>query len=186
MANARPPFQIHVGEPNTLSITTLSFNIQGQFLAVFRKTRIKSTDSKIGLKFLEYDSDEENSPPLQSQTGEDEPKPEEEGIGDMDQNPSNQEKENNSDQEEEENKKHGNNNLHCAYCGLSNEAHLAQCFECKKWFCNGKLDNFSPSHIIFHLTKSKHKEVYLSQSSSFLYKKLYNHNTYLEFLSYAI
>ena len=55
---------------------------------------IKSTDSKIGLKFLEYDSDEENSPPLQSQTGEDEPKPEEEGIGDMDQNPSNQEKEN--------------------------------------------------------------------------------------------
>ena len=126
---------------------------------------IKSTDSKIGLKFLEYDSDEENSPPLQSQTGEDEPKPEEEGIGDMDQNPSNQEKENNSDQEEEENKKHGNNNLHCAYCGLSNEAHLAQCFECKKWFCNGKLDNFSPSHIIFHLTKSKHKEVYLSQSS---------------------
>ena len=44
---------------------------------------IKSTDSKIGLKFLEYDSDEENSPPLQSQTGEDEPKPEEEGIGDM-------------------------------------------------------------------------------------------------------
>lgn len=83
----------------------------------------------------------------------------------MDQNSENQEeKENNSD-EEVENKKRGNNILHCAYCGLSSETHLAQCLECKKWFCNGKLDAFSPSHIIFHLTKSKHKEVYLSQSS---------------------
>ena len=127
---------------------------------------IKSTDSKLNLKFLEYDSDDDISPPNHSQKGEDEPKVEEGEIGDIDQNPSNQEKENNSEQEEEEeNKKRGNNNLHCAYCGLSSESHLAQCFECKKWFCNGKLDNFSPSHIIFHLTKSKHKEVYLSQSS---------------------
>ena len=54
-------------------------------------------------------------------------------------NPTNQEKENNSEEEEVEYKNRGNNNLHCAYCGLSSEAHLAQCFECKKWFCNGKL-----------------------------------------------
>ena len=126
---------------------------------------IKSTDSKLGLGFLEYGSEEENSPPLQSQTGEEVTKIEESGVGDMDQNSENQEeKENNSD-EEVENKKRGNNILHCAYCGLSSETHLAQCLECKKWFCNGKLDAFSPSHIIFHLTKSKHKEVYLSQSS---------------------
>ena len=126
---------------------------------------IKSTDSKLGLGFLEYGSEEENSPPLQSQTGEEVTKVEESGLGDMDQNAENQEeKENNSD-EEVENKKRGNNILHCAYCGLSSETHLAQCLECKKWFCNGKLDAFSPSHIIFHLTKSKHKEVYLSQSS---------------------
>ena len=127
---------------------------------------IKSTDSKIGLGFLEYDSDDDI--PLESQNVEEEQKAEVEDNGNMEQN-KNQEEENKSEQEEEEveeeNKKRGSNNLHCAYCGLSSEAHLAQCFECKKWFCNGKLDNFSPSHIIFHLTKSKHKEVYLSSSS---------------------
>ena len=106
---------------------------------------IKSTDSKLGLGFLEYGSEEENSPPLQSQTGEEVTKIEESGVGDMDQNSENQEeKENNSD-EEVENKKRGNNILHCAYCGLSSETHLAQCLECKKWFCNGKLDAYSPS-----------------------------------------
>jgi regulator of nonsense transcripts 1 len=122
---------------------------------------IKSTDSKLGLQFLKYDSDEENSPPIQSQTDELEQK-EESNIEEKEQTIPTQAKDENSD-EEDENKNH--NNLHCAYCGLSSEAHLAQCLECKKWFCNGKLDNFSPSHIIFHLTKSKHKEVYLSPSS---------------------
>ena len=122
---------------------------------------IKSTDSKLGLQFLKYDSDEENSPPIQSQTEEIEQK-EESNIEEEKEHTIPTQKENNSD-EEDENVNH--NNLHCAYCGLSSEAHLAQCLECKKWFCNGKLDNFSPSHIIFHLTKSKHKEVYLSPSS---------------------
>ena len=55
--------------------------------------------------------------------------------------------------------------MSCSYCGLTNASHLAQCKECKKWFCNGKLDAYSPSHIIFHLTKSKHKEVYINSHS---------------------
>ena len=37
---------------------------------------IKSTDSKLGLQFLKYDSDEENSPPIESQTDEIEQKEE--------------------------------------------------------------------------------------------------------------
>jgi len=123
---------------------------------------IKSTDPKLGLQFLKYDSDEENSPQMQSQTDEIDQK-DESNMEEKEQTIPTQARDENSDEEKEENKNH--NNLHCAYCGLSSEAHLAQCLECKKWFCNGKLDNFSPSHIIFHLTKSKHKEVYLSPSS---------------------
>ena len=125
---------------------------------------IKSTDPKLGLQFLQYDSDEDNTPPMESQPGEEQSKPEEE-TENKEETQINQEKENNSEDEEGENKNRGNNILHCAYCGLSSEAHLAQCLECKKWFCNGKVDNLCPSHIIFHLTKSKHKEVFLSQAS---------------------
>ena len=120
---------------------------------------IKSSD--FNLQFLEYDTDEEDEPKLQDQDQ------------DQDQDNNNQEeeinnkieKENNSEEEEENENKNRNSNYACSYCGLSSETHLAQCLECKKWFCNGKNDAYSPSHIIFHLTKSKHKEVYLSQAS---------------------
>ena len=107
---------------------------------------LKSKD--FGLNFLKYDSEEEN---------EENNKANDESLNKI-------EKENNSEEEEEEeeNKK---SIYSCAYCGLSSESHLAQCLECKKWFCNGKLDSYSPSHIIFHLTKSKHKEVYLSSGA---------------------
>ena len=114
---------------------------------------IKSTD--FNLQFLEYDSDDDDEPKIQQQ---DDNNQEEEINNKM-------EKENNSEEEEEDDNKNRNSNFACAYCGLSSETHLAQCLECKKWFCNGKNDAYSPSHIIFHLTKSKHKEVYLSQAS---------------------
>lgn len=55
----------------------------------------------------------------------------------------------------------------CAYCGVSNPNHLVKCNEkdCQRWFCDGRLDEFSASHIVFHLTKSKHKEIYLNENS---------------------
>ena len=117
---------------------------------------IKSTD--FNLQFLEYDSDEDDEPKLKEQENEQRNENENEEINKI-------ERENNSEEEEDDDNKNRNSNFACAYCGLSSEAHLAQCLECKKWFCNGKLDAYSPSHIIFHLTKSKHKEVYLSPAS---------------------
>jgi len=55
----------------------------------------------------------------------------------------------------------------CAYCGINNPAHLVKCNEkdCQRWFCDGRLDEFSASHIVFHLTKSKHKEIFLNENS---------------------
>ena len=118
---------------------------------------IKSKD--FNLQFLEYDSDEEEEPKI----------PEEENNINNNQGEevitNKIEKENNSEEEEEDENKNRSSKFSCAYCGLSSETHLAQCLECKKWFCNGKLDAYSPSHIIFHLTKSKHKEVFLSEAS---------------------
>lgn len=57
----------------------------------------------------------------------------------------------------------------CAYCGVGNGKNLIKCNDknCQKWFCNGTADNYSPSHIVFHLTKSKHKEVCTSANSDF-------------------
>lgn len=57
--------------------------------------------------------------------------------------------------------------VRCAYCGITNPAHLVKCTEkdCQRWFCNGRTDSYSASHIVFHLTKSKHKEVYVSAQS---------------------
>lgn len=55
----------------------------------------------------------------------------------------------------------------CAYCGINNPAHIVKCNEkdCQRWFCDGRLDEFSASHIVFHLTKSKHKEIFLNENS---------------------
>lgn len=59
------------------------------------------------------------------------------------------------------------NEVRCAYCGIVNPAHLVKCTEkdCQRWFCNGRTDDYSASHIVFHLTKSKHKEVFMSEQS---------------------
>lgn len=55
----------------------------------------------------------------------------------------------------------------CAYCGISNPLLLARCNEkdCQKWFCNGRADEMSPSHIVFHFTKSRHKELHVGKDS---------------------
>lgn len=55
----------------------------------------------------------------------------------------------------------------CAYCGINNISRLVKCNEkdCQRWFCDGRLDEFSASHIVFHLTKSKHKEIFLNENS---------------------
>lgn len=62
----------------------------------------------------------------------------------------------NFDEDEDEDKEQ-----RCSYCGITNSNNLIKCndISCQRWFCNGNTDDFSASHIIFHLTKSKHKEV---------------------------
>lgn len=55
----------------------------------------------------------------------------------------------------------------CAYCGITNPLKLVKCNEkdCQRWFCDGSNDEYSASHIVFHLTKSKHKEIFLNENS---------------------
>lgn len=57
--------------------------------------------------------------------------------------------------------------VRCAYCGITNEARLVKCNEkdCQRWFCDGRTDEYSASHVVFHLTKSKHKEIFLNEHS---------------------
>jgi len=57
--------------------------------------------------------------------------------------------------------------VRCHYCGIINTQLLIKCNEkdCQRWFCNGRTDDYSASHIVFHLTKSKHKEVYVTNST---------------------
>eukprot|EP00756_Hemistasia_phaeocysticola_P044862 Hpha_TRINITY_DN18646_c0_g1::TRINITY_DN18646_c0_g1_i1::g.115790::m.115790/K14326/UPF1, RENT1; regulator of nonsense transcripts 1 len=52
----------------------------------------------------------------------------------------------------------------CTYCGISDPACVAKCNVTKKWFCNGR-GMTSGSHIIYHLVRSKHKEVSLHPNS---------------------
>lgn len=51
----------------------------------------------------------------------------------------------------------------CQYCGISNSACVAQCSQCKRWFCNGKTQTPS-SHLVSHLVKAKHKEINLHKN----------------------
>jgi len=57
--------------------------------------------------------------------------------------------------------------VRCHYCGIINTELLIKCNEkdCQRWFCNGRTDDYSASHIVFHLTKSKHKEVFVTNKS---------------------
>src|SRR5690606_8374936 len=58
--------------------------------------------------------------------------------------------------------------IRCAYCGIIDPKTLIKCNEkdCQRWFCNGRKDEYSASHIVFHLTKSKHKEIYVGEQSN--------------------
>jgi regulator of nonsense transcripts 1 len=60
-----------------------------------------------------------------------------------------------------------NQEMRCAYCGICNPNLLVRCIEkdCQRWFCNGRVDDYSASHAVFHLTKSKHKEVFVGEQS---------------------
>lgn len=48
----------------------------------------------------------------------------------------------------------------CLYCGIYDPGCVAQCNQCKRWFCNGR-GNMPGSHIVSHLVRAKHKEITL-------------------------
>ena len=100
------------------------------------------------LEFMKYASDYEDEP-IQENLEQDQ--------NNDNNNQSNPQ--NNSDYSE------GEDSIKCAYCGITRIQRLVKCNECHKWFCNGRLDINSASHILFHLTKSKHKEIYISEDS---------------------
>lgn len=51
-------------------------------------------------------------------------------------------------------------NQACLYCGVHSPSCVAQCSQCKRWFCNGR-GNMPGSHIVSHLVRAKHKEILL-------------------------
>ena len=53
----------------------------------------------------------------------------------------------------------------CAYCGLKEMKYLIRC-ECGKYFCNGIGDG-GWSHIIHHLSKSKHQNIKFPPGSKY-------------------
>ncbi len=61
--------------------------------------------------------------------------------------------------EEEEAPEHA-----CRYCGLHNPASVARCKKTGGWFCNSR-QGTSASHMVYHLIKSKNKEVVLHKDS---------------------
>ena len=104
-----------------------------------------SINERIDKAFLEYGSDEEDDK---------RPEPEESFRKDIDEEENNEEYTDDKD-------------MRCSYCGIVDPKQLVKCNEkdCQRWFCNGKADDYSASHIVFHLTKSKHKEVYVGEQS---------------------
>ena len=103
----------------------------------------------IDLDFLEYDSDDDEHSSHSSNNN----------------NNNNENQNNNSSIIEEIDSNDENISNRCAYCGISSPTKLIKCNECKKYFCNGRLDSYTASHIVFHLTKSKHKELYCGPNS---------------------
>lgn len=53
----------------------------------------------------------------------------------------------------------------CAYCGISNTECVAQCVKTGKWFCNGRSNGLPGSCLVYHLVRSRNKEVRLHASS---------------------
>lgn len=56
------------------------------------------------------------------------------------------------------------NNCACSYCGLNLTTCAVKCQVCDKWFCNSRSQT-PGSHIIYHLARSKHKEVSLHSTN---------------------
>ncbi|CAG9464040.1 unnamed protein product [Pedinophyceae sp. YPF-701] len=52
----------------------------------------------------------------------------------------------------------------CAYCGVHDASCVAQCVKTGKWFCNGRIST-AASCLVYHLVRSKHKEVRLHRDS---------------------
>lgn len=52
----------------------------------------------------------------------------------------------------------------CRYCGIYNPACVARCKTTGSWFCNSRAGT-SASHMVYHLIKSKNKEVVLHKDS---------------------
>jgi len=52
----------------------------------------------------------------------------------------------------------------CRYCGQHDPAAVVLCDQCNRWFCN-RHEVSGPSHIIFHMNKSKHTECTLHNES---------------------
>lgn len=48
----------------------------------------------------------------------------------------------------------------CLYCGTYEPSCVAQCSQCKRWFCNSR-GSMPGSHIVSHLVRAKHKEISL-------------------------
>lgn len=53
----------------------------------------------------------------------------------------------------------------CSYCGLDSMNSVIKCDTCDKWFCNSKNGSGSSSHIVTHLTLSRHNCVSLHKDS---------------------
>jgi regulator of nonsense transcripts 1 len=106
-----------------------------------------SLNNEIDQAFLEYGSDDEEEKKII-------PEPEESFRKDI-------------DHDEDNNDEYIANDIRCSYCGIVDTKQLVKCNEkdCQRWFCNGKADDYSASHIVFHLTKSKHKEIYVGDQS---------------------
>lgn len=47
----------------------------------------------------------------------------------------------------------------CAYCGVHNPACVVKCIKTGKWFCNGRQQGCSASCAVYHLVRSKVRQM---------------------------
>ena len=53
----------------------------------------------------------------------------------------------------------------CAYCGIRDPACVVKCVATEKWFCNSRHSTLPASCIVYHLVRSRNKEVQLHADS---------------------
>lgn len=118
----------------------------------YRRTGLDDSIISNELNFLDYQSDESDEKKEEKK---------EESTNILPSQPENEKEENENIQNEDEDEEREE---HCAYCGIVHKGYLIKCNDktCQRWFCNGCADEYSASHIVFHLTKAKHKEVITS------------------------